>query len=254
VGAAIRDRHQDLPAVVMVMASGTIGAPAGTVRLDTSPRCAGTTRTARGSHPTARGVRRRRRLGPRPDRRPGHPAARGRARLVHIRRIKDTSRQGRYHNHHFAHLATSFGLHSTQTLGIGWSTTNVPTETVTEYADTLTALDQTLTIHRRAENNPIGSGSDADETGEESRADATDAGQKNQNPLPCLCECGRRHDHRGRCRTDFAPALPAAGSGPRRMAHTQGLAASAGAGQPSTSDPWPGVVVTRNRQIVGGSM
>ncbi|MGH3566541.1 MAG: hypothetical protein ACRDRH_11020 [Pseudonocardia sp.] len=40
--AAIRARHPEVPAVVLLLGAGSIGAAAGSLTLGTSPRCAGT--------------------------------------------------------------------------------------------------------------------------------------------------------------------------------------------------------------------
>src|SRR5947208_20920 len=53
--------------------------------------------------------------------------------LAHVRGIKDTSRQGRYHNRRFAALAGELGLDIRETPLVGWSGTRVPEATVKEY-------------------------------------------------------------------------------------------------------------------------
>src|SRR5262249_33785605 len=110
--AAIRAHHPELPAVVVVLASGSDGAPAGWLRL-------GHFAAMRWQHHTND-----------PDREQlipevfigGEGLARGPIQvlgtllheathaLAHVRGVKDTSRQGRYHNQRFADLAHEMGL------------------------------------------------------------------------------------------------------------------------------------------------
>jgi hypothetical protein len=49
--------------------------------------------------------------------------------LAHVRGIKDTSRQGRWHNARFKALAEELGIEVTKDPRIGWSPTNLPAET-----------------------------------------------------------------------------------------------------------------------------
>jgi hypothetical protein len=55
-----------------------------------------------------------------------HEATHG---LAHARGIRDTSRQGRYHNKRYAQLATELGLQVAEVDPIGWSATSVPETT-----------------------------------------------------------------------------------------------------------------------------
>jgi hypothetical protein len=71
--------------------------------------------------------------------------------LADVRGIKDTSRQGRYHNRRFKALAEELGLQIDQAPGIGWSATTLPDATAERYADTIAALEQAITIYRRHE-------------------------------------------------------------------------------------------------------
>jgi hypothetical protein len=52
-----------------------------------------------------------------------HEAAHG---LAYVRKVQDTSRQGRFHNRSYAHLARELGRDVAQVQGIGWSGTSVP--------------------------------------------------------------------------------------------------------------------------------
>jgi hypothetical protein len=98
-----------------------------------------------------------------------HEAAHG---LAHARRIKDTSRQGRYHNRRYAALADELGITVAHVEPIGWSATSVPTETVTRYRPTLDRLEDALVLWRRAEHQ--------------------DRTTRPPSTLACACACGRR--------------------------------------------------------------
>lgn len=62
--------------------------------------------------------------------------------------IKDTSRQGRYHNDKFRLIAETFGLKLTHSTQLGWSTTELPDETAAEYEEAIFNLDLAITAHR----------------------------------------------------------------------------------------------------------
>ncbi|MQA17375.1 MAG: hypothetical protein GEV09_25665, partial [Pseudonocardiaceae bacterium] len=93
--------------------------------------------------------------------------------LAHTRGIKDTSRQGRYHNTNFKELAEEVGTTVTKDPKIGWSPTELPDTTCADYADTVDALSRALRLYRRREH-------------------TDSATTKTTNPPPCVCECGRR--------------------------------------------------------------
>jgi len=148
--SVIRARHPEVPAAVVVLGAGSLGAPAGRLRL--------------GHFAALRWHHDQRRL-------PevfvgGEGLARGPAgvlgTLLHeaahalddAREIKDTSRQGRWHNARFKALATELGLAVTKDPRLGWSPTSLPEPTRTGYADTITALAAghapLRRVHRRA--------------------------------------------------------------------------------------------------------
>jgi hypothetical protein len=99
-----------------------------------------------------------------------HEAAHG---LAQARRIQDTSRQGRYHNRRYAHLARELGLEVTTVKPIGWSATTVPQPTASAYAGQLEELQAALVLWRRHEHR-LGSGT------------------RSRNLLPATCACRRR--------------------------------------------------------------
>jgi hypothetical protein len=91
------------------------------------------------------------------------------------RGIQDTSRQGRYHNQRFKSIAEGLGLTIEHDQSIGWSVTTLPRHTEAEYAETITTLHTAITAHRRAE------------------AIATGGGRKsNNNGAAVVCGCGRK--------------------------------------------------------------
>jgi hypothetical protein len=168
---AIRSHHPDVPQVVIVVASGSD--PRGK-RLNLGHFAAG--RWQLTDQPTDRaevmvsgeGLQRG------PVDVLGtllHEAAHG---LAHVRKVSDTSRQGRYHNRRYATLAGELGLEVTHVQPIGWSATTVPEPTAASYTEALAELGAALVLWRRAEQaSPFGSG-------------------RSRNALACVCACGRR--------------------------------------------------------------
>jgi hypothetical protein len=99
-----------------------------------------------------------------------HEAAHG---LADARSVKDTSRQGRYHNLKYAHLATELGLDVTCDPTTGWSQTTIPDQLAAVYADVLADLAAALVLWRYAE---------------QQRPTSTSS----RNLLACACPCGRK--------------------------------------------------------------
>jgi len=99
-----------------------------------------------------------------------HEAAHG---LADARQVKDTSRQGRYHNRHYARLAAEVGLQVASVSATGWSQTTVGDQLAAAYADVLADLDAALKLWRYAEQ----------QTGQPSTS---------RNLLACACPCGRK--------------------------------------------------------------
>lgn len=71
--------------------------------------------------------------------------------LAHQRQIKDTSRQGRYHNQRFKQLAEILGLEVEHHRSRGWSLTRLAPDTAGVYAPTIAELARVLTTHRTRE-------------------------------------------------------------------------------------------------------
>jgi hypothetical protein len=100
-----------------------------------------------------------------------HEAVHG---LAYVRRVSDTSRQGRYHNRRYAALAGELGLEVAHVHPIGWSATSVPEPIAARYDEALAELGAALVLWRRAE-----------------QASAAGPG-RSRNALACMCGCGRR--------------------------------------------------------------
>ncbi len=99
-----------------------------------------------------------------------HEAAHG---LADARGVKDTSRQGRWHNRRFATLAGELGLTVEIDTSTGWSQTRLTARLADCYADQLAGLDKALGLWRHAE-----------------RQQEPAAGSRNL--LACSCACGRK--------------------------------------------------------------
>ena len=93
--------------------------------------------------------------------------------LAHARGIKDTSRQGRYHNKHFKTHAEQLGLAVEHDQRNGWSATTLTDVTKIAYARQLADLTQAMTMWRHGETT----------TGPTAR--------RNSNLIAAACPCGR---------------------------------------------------------------
>ncbi|MQA78734.1 MAG: hypothetical protein GEV10_09705 [Streptosporangiales bacterium] len=94
--------------------------------------------------------------------------------LADVREIKDTSRQGRWHNKKFGALADELGLDTAKDESIGWSLTKARPDTLDTYKTTLRGLEKALTAWRHPE----------------LRASSTRT--TSNNGSTCLCGCPRR--------------------------------------------------------------
>lgn len=99
--------------------------------------------------------------------------------MAHVRGIKDTSRQGRFHNRRFKALAEELGITVEQSGNIGWSKTSVPDATVQAYRAELEQLATALTAYRHRE-----PGTEA--------GDGGGGRNSNNNGITAACACGRR--------------------------------------------------------------
>jgi hypothetical protein len=94
--------------------------------------------------------------------------------LAAVRGIQDTSRQGRYHNKRFKTLADELGISTEHDDRIGWSITTVPPDTAKRYVAQITALAEAMTLWRHADQHTTSGG-----TG------------RSTNLLAACCPCGR---------------------------------------------------------------
>jgi hypothetical protein len=168
--AAIRSHHCEVPAAVVVLAPAGPIKPADGLRL-------GHFASLRWQHGDARmpevlvsgeGL----------NRTPAevlttllHEAAHG---LADVRGIKDTSRQGRWHNQHFATLAGELGLTASKDDKLGWSPCQLQPATEARYAAVLDELGAAMQAYRHA-----------DEAGGKKRANSN-------NGLSLSCACPRK--------------------------------------------------------------
>lgn len=115
--------------------------------------------------------------------------------LAHARGIKDTSRQGRYHNRRYADLANTLGLRVDQVdNGHGYAFTALMPETIDQYAAELQNLQQVIDLYKRPP------------------TPAPRKPRKEPEPL-AICECGRKIPQKylpvscGLCATEFKEEL-----------------------------------------------
>jgi hypothetical protein len=145
--SAIRSRHPEVPAVVVVVASGSPKRAAAMLTLGhfaASRWQYGDTRLAE-VMVSGEGLAR---SAPEVLATLLHEAAHG---LAHAHNIKDTSRQGRWHNHHFKTIAEQLGLAIAKDPKIGWSVTAITDATVTRYTDVLVELAGAMSAYRHCE-------------------------------------------------------------------------------------------------------
>jgi curved DNA-binding protein CbpA len=93
--------------------------------------------------------------------------------LAHARGIKDTSRQGRYHNKHFKTCAEEAGLAVEHDDRSGWSAVTITSSTELAYAHQLQVLARAMTLWRHGET----------VTGPTTR--------RSTNLIAAACSCGR---------------------------------------------------------------
>lgn len=84
-----------------------------------------------------------------------HECAHG---IANTREIQDTSRQGRYHNAKFRDLPTEVGIAVSKDAKIDWSPTQLAPGTLNRYSAEVAALAAVVTAHRRQ----FGAGDDQD--------------------------------------------------------------------------------------------
>ena len=200
VWAEIRRRHPEVPAVIVTVGAGSIGAPRGTLQARPLRRGALAPRrrpSAGASAPTAavaelfvggEGLARE------PVDVLGtllHEAAHG---LAATREIKDTSRAGAYHNRRYKQLAEELGLTIERHPTIGWTTTTVPAATAAAYAREVEQLRAAIAHVRESEHDARRGGRagtpSGDEPGESAGEDAGDG--RSAPTYLCACQPPRR--------------------------------------------------------------
>ena len=151
--SAIQHRHPEVPAVVVTLGAGSIGVPAGALKL--GHFAAGRWVARDGAGADARGMAELFVGGEGLGRGAEsvlatllHEAAHG---LADVRGVKDTSRQGRYHNARYKALGEELGLVITQVHGIGWSGTKLAPRTAADFAQELGELAAALVVYRHPE-------------------------------------------------------------------------------------------------------
>ena len=101
-----------------------------------------------------------------------HEAVHG---LADVRGVKDTSRQGRWHNKHFARLAAELGMTTTRDDKLGYSPCTLTEAAAGHYRPAITQLAHALRGWRHPDTFDAGNGRTS-----------------NNNGLSCECECPRR--------------------------------------------------------------
>ncbi len=89
--------------------------------------------------------------------------------------VKDTSRQGRYHNRRFKALAEQLGLEVEHHPQLGWSLTTLPSCTARRYGEQVLAVERALFGYRESEHQQ-----------RQQRQQRRPAGR-----IRCVCGCGR---------------------------------------------------------------
>lgn len=110
--------------------------------------------------------------------------------------IKDTSRNGRYHNAKFQALAEQIGIEVTHSKELGWSTTTMPDATAAKYQDAILDLDASITAHRFGWElfAPVTTkgGEPAPGTSGTVRAPKAGGRKSSNNGVSLSCGCGRK--------------------------------------------------------------
>src|SRR6266536_4244017 len=145
--AAIRTRHPEIPQAVIIIASGSPAKATQPMRF--GHFATGRWRHGTNTHPevmvSGEGLKR---TAAEVFTTLLHEAAHA---LADARGIKDTSRQGRWHNQKFAQLAAELGLDATKDPKIGWSPCTLRKETAITYKSVLADLKKALIAYRHPE-------------------------------------------------------------------------------------------------------
>lgn len=109
--------------------------------------------------------------------------------------IKDTSRNGRYHNKKFLEAAKTIGIEVEHSADLGWSTTTMPDATAKVYETAILDLDASITAHRYGFEGYMTGGAGTGTTGTlPTLPKLPKAGgrKSSNNGLSVSCGCGRK--------------------------------------------------------------
>lgn len=189
--SAIQERHEDVPDVVVTLGAGSIGVARGTLKLghfaadrwstdagSSAELFVGGEGLQRGASAVLATLL--------------HEAAHG---VATVRKVQDTSRQGRYHNARFKRLGEELGLVITQVPGIGWSGTALGEQSQQAYCDVIADLQGAITAYRHSEGflPGLGPGDDGSEAGDGDDGAAGGAGgRRPKNGVVLACSCPRK--------------------------------------------------------------
>jgi hypothetical protein len=117
--------------------------------------------------------------------------------LAHVRQVKDTSRQGKYHNRRYLELAAELGLalpaHAKAHPVNGFSEVQLTDQAREGYADTIATLDEAITLHldtfRRLGLAGTGQADPSTEGEDQGDGEAEGGGEKTFNRSKLVCDC-----------------------------------------------------------------
>jgi hypothetical protein len=113
--------------------------------------------------------------------------------LCEARGIKDTSRQGRYHNGNFKAVAEEMGIVVEHDDSLGWSSTTMPDETAALYETEIMDLDASITAYRKGFEFMLTPGPTGTTGTGTVRIPKVAPGRKsNNNGVSASCDCGRK--------------------------------------------------------------
>lgn len=113
--------------------------------------------------------------------------------LAEARGVKDTSRQGRYHNEKFRRIAEEMGIEVSHDASLGWSSTVMPDQTALAYQEAIMDLDMTMTAWRHGAEGMIFGPGGVPVAGPGNRPAPRPGGRtSSNNGLSVSCGCGRK--------------------------------------------------------------
>lgn len=120
-----------------------------------------------------------------------HEAAHG---LAFARKVKDTSRNGRYHNEKYKVIAESVGLTVAKDETHGWTITALTPAAASTYKDCIAAIKALPQCRRRLDREPAEKKTEEgeEEGGETEGKGGEEEGRKESRSLLATCECGRK--------------------------------------------------------------